>query len=146
MNWGTKAVLGLATFMTFIIVLAVFMFNSDSDALVDNDYYEKGIGYNKDYNRKEQVNKDHAQPQLEMGPEMIKLTFKERAKGTVKLMRTSDKSLDRKITFETDTANQVIIPSSTLKKGSWRLIIDWVSNEKAYLYEKEITNKYSSAQ
>lgn len=141
MNWGTKAVLALATFMTFIIVLAVFMFNSKTDALVDNDYYEKGIGYTKDYTRKEQVKKDHAQPVLTITPENITLQFKEEAKGKIRLMRTADKSLDRAVSFETDTARQAVIPAGTLRKGSWRLIADWVSKEKAYLYEQEITIK-----
>lgn len=139
MNWGTKAALGLATFMTFIIVLGVFMFNSKDDALVETDYYEKGINYDQDYNRKEQVRTDHAQPVIATGQETIVLNFKESAKGTIKLMRTSDKSLDRMVPFETDSASRVVIPSASLKKGSWRVIINWQSNEKAYLYEQEIS-------
>ncbi|SDZ94929.1 FixH family protein [Pedobacter hartonius] len=139
MNWGTKIVLGLATFMIFIVVLGLIMFNSKKDALVDNDYYEKGINYNKVYNRKEQTNTDHARPEVSANQEMIIVKFVHNAKGTARLMRTSDKELDKTIPFESNINRQLIIPARNLKKGSWRLIIEWVSDEKSYMYEQEIT-------
>lgn len=141
MNWGTKVVLGLATFMTFIIVLAVIMFNSKSDALVDNDYYEKGINYNQVYNRKEQVKLDHAQPAVVLLPEQVSITFKHQSSGTIRLMRTSDKKLDRVFPFESNENLLVSIPSAGLHTGPWRLIIEWVSNGKSYLDEREIIIK-----
>ena len=139
MNWGTKIALGLATFMIFIVVLVLFMFNSKKDALVDMDYYEKGINYNKVYNRKEQVNTDHAKPAVVINPDRVLITFKQYAKGTVNLMRTADKNLDKAIPFESNASQQVIIPAAALKKGAWRLIVDWNSNNRSYLYEQEIT-------
>lgn len=141
MNWGTKAAIGMATFMTFIMVLGVLMFNSNTDALVENDYYEKGIDYNKDYKRKEQVKTDQAKPKIESSQQRIILTFKENATGTLKLLRSSDKALDRTVSFKTDPTNRVIIPTESLKKGSWRIIAEWVSHEKAYLDEQEIIIK-----
>ena len=141
MNWGTKLVLGMATFMIFIVALVLIMFTSKKDALVDNDYYEKGINYNKVYNRKEQMNQDHAQPELSIGTDMIILRFKDKAEGVAKLMRTADKELDKTIPFKTNVNNQVIFPSAALKSGSWRLILEWISNGKSYLYEQEITLK-----
>jgi len=141
MNWGTKLVLGMATFMIFIVALVLIMFTSKKDALVDNDYYEKGINYNKVYNRKEQMKQDHAQPEVSVGTDMIILRFKDQAEGIAKLMRTSDKELDKTIPFKTNLNRQVIVPSGMLKSGSWRLILEWVSNGKSYLYEQEIILK-----
>jgi len=141
MNWGVKVLIGMGTFMSFITVLVVIMFNSKTDALVDNDYYEKGINYNKVYNLKEQVNIDHARPEIALSHQTIGLIFKKQAKGNIKLMRTSDKRLDRAMPFETDQNRQVIIPAVNLPKGSWRLIIEWESLSKKYLYEQEINIK-----
>lgn len=141
MNWGTKIVLGMASFMIFIVAMGVVMFNSKKDALVDNDYYEKGINYDKVYYKKEQVKIDHAKPEIVINQDMVLLTFKDKATGAVKLMRTADKSMDKDFPFESNTNQQVIIPASGFKKGSWRLILDWTSNHKSYLYEQEITIK-----
>lgn len=141
MNWGTKIVLGLASFMTFIVAMGVIMVSSKKDALVDNDYYEKGINYDKDYNRKEQVSRDHARPVIQVTSDLLVLTFRQNSTGTIRLMRTADKNLDRNIPFHTNPANQAVIPVSVLPRGSWRLIADWNSDQKSYLYESEINLK-----
>ncbi|WP_367865818.1 FixH family protein [Pedobacter sp. WC2423] len=141
MNWGIKVLLGMGTFMSFIIVLVVIMFNSKTDALVDNDYYEKGINYDKVYKLKEQVNIDHAKPEIVVSRETISLVFKEQAKGNLRLMRTSDKRLDRAMPFETDQNRKVLIPAQHLPKGSWRLIVEWESQSEKYLIEQEINIK-----
>lgn len=138
MNWGTKIVLGLGTFMSFIIVLAVIMFNSKTDALVEQDYYEKGIHYDETFNRKEQVIKDHAAPMISIQPELLNITFSKPAKGTIRMVRNSDKKQDRIMPFETDTAMQVNLPLGGLKKGTWKLIAEWDSADKTYLTEQEI--------
>lgn len=138
MNWGTKIVLGLGTFMSFIIVLAVMMFNSKTDALVEQDYYEKGIHYDETFDRKEQVLKDHAAPLISIKPEFLHITFSKPAKGTIRMVRNSDKKQDRLMPFKTDTAMQVNLPLGGLKKGTWKLIAEWDSAGKAYLTEQEI--------
>jgi len=138
MNWGTKLILGMASFMLFIVALVLIMFNSKKDALVDTDYYEKGINYNKVYNRKEQTKTDHATPEISANKDMIIIRFSAPAKGRAALMRTSDKALDQSLPFESNMNNQVIIPAGQLKQGSWRLILEWESDDKSYLYEQEI--------
>jgi hypothetical protein len=139
MNWGTKLIIGMATFMVFIVAMGIIMINDRKDALVEDDYYEKGINYNVDYNRKEQTKTDHAQPSIVVNDAMILITFTRAATGTLKMRRTADKSMDKSISFESNVNHQVIIPSASLKKGSWRLIMEWVSEGKSYLYEQEIS-------
>ena len=138
MNWGTKLIIGMLTFMTFIIVLVVQMFRSNNDALVDNDYYEKGIHYNIDYNKKENVIKDQAAPEVRIEANTIVITFKESATGTVKLIRTADKRMDQNLVLNTDAANQFQLPLTGKAGGLWKLKLDWKSNGTAYLYEKEV--------
>lgn len=138
MNWGTKLALGLATFMTFIVVLGILMIRSNDDALVDKDYYEKGINYNKDYDRKENVKRDHAEPLVILKEDNIVLTFSQQAAGKVKLIRTADKKMDKLMKLQTDTAKQFLIPVAGKAKGLWKLQLEWNSNGKDYLFEKEV--------
>jgi len=133
--------IGMLCFMSFIVVLGVLMFNSKTDALVDNDYYEKGLNYDKDYNRKEQVKIDDAAPIIEITADNILLTFKNKAEGSIKLVRNSDKRMDKNITMLTDAANVVKIPLQGIEKGQWRLIISWTSEGLDYLNEQEILIK-----
>ncbi|TDQ11316.1 FixH family protein [Pedobacter metabolipauper] len=138
MNWGTKLVIGMATFMTFIIVLAVCMFRSKTDALVDTDYYEKGLNYNADYKLKEQVKADHAAPAIYVGDDGLWITFQKPATGKIRMVRNSDKRMDQSISMGTDSLNRVNIPLPGVAKGQWKLIINWLSDEKNYLYEQEV--------
>lgn len=130
--------IGMLCFMTFIIVLAVLMINSKTDALVDTDYYEKGLAYDKDYNRKEQVKADNAAPEIIVTDGFIQLTFKDKAEGDIKLVRNSDKRMDKKIAISTDTLHIVKVPLNGIEKGQWRLIISWSTDGKAYLNEQEV--------
>jgi hypothetical protein len=138
MNWGTKLVIGMLSFMTFIVVLGVLMFNSKTDALVDNDYYEKGLSYNADYNRKEQVKTDNAGPQISVDRQNITLSFKTEASGIINLRRNSDKSMDQRIALQTDEKNLATIPLKGIAKGQWHIIVSWISDGKSYLDEQEI--------
>ncbi|MGY4386159.1 hypothetical protein ACVWYN_003209 [Pedobacter sp. UYP24] len=140
MNWGTKVIIGMGLFMTFIVVLGVLMVRSDDDALVENNYYEKGLEYNHDYQFKEQVIKDNALPKVSVLKEEMDIKFKFPSTGKIKLMRTSNKKLDRSIDFKTDSSNTFKINTGELAKGRWRLILQW-KNEigTTYLNEQEIT-------
>jgi len=138
MNWGIKIVLGLAAFMTFIMVLAYFMMTSKNDDLVDADYYEKGINYDVDFQKKIHVKRDHATPEVVLSADQLTITFAKGASGSVKLIRTADKDLDRAMVLKTDSLNQFTIPIKGLARGLWKLQIDWDSHGTAYLYEKEV--------
>jgi len=138
MNWGLKIVLGLAAFMTFIIVLAYFMMTSKNDDLVDADYYEKGINYDVDFQKKTRVNRDQATPEVVLSADQLTITFAKEASGSIKLIRTADKDLDRAMVLKTDSLKQFTIPTKGLARGLWKLQIDWDSHGTAYLYEKEV--------
>jgi len=47
MNWGTKIALALALFMALIVSFGVYMVSRDTDSLVAEDYYERGLNYDR---------------------------------------------------------------------------------------------------
>lgn len=139
MNWGTKIVIGMGAFIAFIVVLIVLMLRSETDALVETDYYEKGLKYDSTYTRKEQVIKDHAAPEIKWSEGILVIKFKTQSSGSLKLMRTSDKGMDRNLDFETDSLNELHLSTAHLTKGQWHLILQW-RNEglTGYLDEREV--------
>jgi hypothetical protein len=137
MNWGTKLVIGMGLFMAFIITLVVFMMRSDSDDLVDKDYYQKGIEYDKEYARKNQVQQDNAEPEIYVG-DSLKIVFKKPATGSVRFLHPSDKKNDRTLNMETSKNNVFVLPLNETSKGHWKLILEWKSEGKEYLLEKNI--------
>lgn len=137
MNWGTKLVISMGLFISFIVTLGVLMIRSSSDDLVDTNYYEKGIGYDKDYNRKNQVQKDHAEPVI-TSDDSLKIVFQQPATGNLKFIHSSDKKMDRMLEIVSDNGNQVNLPLTNMSKGHWKLLLEWESAGRAYLYEKDL--------
>ncbi|GGG87722.1 hypothetical protein GCM10007415_22000 [Parapedobacter pyrenivorans] len=45
MNWGTRIALALALFMALIVSFGIYMVSKDTDSLVAEDYYERGLNY-----------------------------------------------------------------------------------------------------
>ena len=138
MNWGTKLIIGMLSFMTFIVVLGVLMIRSDSDALVETNYYEKGLNYDEEYAAKTQVGKDQAQPDVNITEATISIVFKTSAKGKVKLTRNDSKSSDTTVQFITKTGN-LNLNISKLAKGRWHMITSWENPEGTkYLKDEEV--------
>ncbi len=138
MNWGTKLMIGMGCFMTMIIIFGVKMMRSDSDALVDNDYYEKGINYNLEYRKKSHVNMDRATPTIILRNDSLVVVFKREASGIMKMIRTADKKLDTQFDVNTDQKNTFGVPVANKKSGLWKIQLDWKSMGRPYLYEKEV--------
>lgn len=132
MNWGTKIIIGMGAFMLFIVCSVLYMVNKDSDTLIDDDYYEKGLVYDDVYDRKQNLQDDSAKPTIAIVNDTLSILFKsEQIKGNLSLKRPSDGGLDKNIPLLT-TTDVFKIPVSTLEKGNWLLELTWESHNRKY--------------
>lgn len=133
MNWGLKIVIGLATFIVFIVSMGIYMVSKDTDSLVDNDYYEKSLSYDEVYIKKQNLVNDHAKPVVKVKTDTLLITFKQgNNKGKLNFKRPSNGKLDKSVLFETKT-DTYLLPIDDFLSGSWSLEIDWVGDGKAYI-------------
>jgi hypothetical protein len=141
MNWGTKIVLGLIAFMLFISAMAVYMFSvHGNDALVDEDYYEKGINYNEQYEALQNTIRDQVQPVIKISDSQVIIKLKDSAGYELKLKRPStqkDDILDSG--FTVSDANLIIINNKNMHSGLWFLELKWSVKGTKYLYKTNIT-------
>ena len=138
MNWGTKLVIGMALFMSFIVALGARMIFSSKDDLVDRNYYEKGLNYDQEYEEKQNVLRDKAEPALRVSPGTLQLEFRLPANGTATLAHPSDKSLEHIFSFAESTGPSVEIATGKLPAGQWHLRLSWESKGQKYLFEKVV--------
>lgn len=132
MNWGMKIVVGLGTFMLLIASAGIYMVSKDTDTLVDDDYYEKGLAYDDVYKRKQNTLDDGARPRLQLEGDTLSILFiGDINKGELSFKRPSDGKLDLKIPFYT-ASNVFRLPLSTFLKGNWTLELNWESKERSY--------------
>jgi hypothetical protein len=140
MNWGTKIVLGMIAFMLFIIAMVIYMFSvHGNDALVDEDYYEKGINYNQEYNAKQNVIVEAAQPTINIGKMQLIIQLKDSADYELKLKRPStvkDDILKKGNTV--GSSNLILVETKKMYSGLWFLELKWTINNKEYFFKKNI--------
>ena len=137
MNWGTKLIIAMALFMSFIIALSTKMIFSDKDDLVEKDYYEKGLKYDQDYIRKKNVEQEGAAPMIEQKESDLQVTFAGPVTGKVRFAHSKDHKLDQTITINSDQNGKVSIPLK-MSKGYWHLTFEWKSGGKMYMFEKGV--------
>ena len=138
MNWGTKLVLGMAAFMSFVIGMVVYMFRvHGNDSLVEEDYYEKGLNYDNEYEAKRNTLLDKAEPSVEIEASKIIIQLKDSATYELKLINASKAKEDRTSKGATiGDAHLIILDSETMNKGLWILSLKWKSKGKNYQYNK----------
>lgn len=138
MNWGNKIILGLGSFMMFIIVTVIYMVTKDSDTLIDDNYYETSLSYDEVYTSKQNLLRDDAKPLLQMHSDTLTISFigKEN-QGTVIFKRPSDGSLDKTIPFHVKEST-LKLPISSFKQGNWNVEIAWEQNAVSYIHNQPL--------
>ncbi len=141
MNWGTKIVMGMFAFMLFIVTMVIYMFHIQGrDALIEENYYEKGINYNAEFNAKQNVLQDDAKPKITVTGTQIVIQLKDSAQYELLLMRPADSGDDVKLKGNTTGAsNLILVNRATMAKGLWFVNIGWNVKGKKYLFKNNIT-------
>ncbi|WP_256009699.1 FixH family protein [Desertivirga xinjiangensis] len=138
MSWGTKLAVAMGLFMIFILTLGFRMIFSNSDTLIEKDYYEQGLNYNQKYDAKRLAVTDSVIPKIETDNHGLSIRFILPASCKLNFKRLSDSKMDRTIERQTDEEDVVHIAEGELKSGPWMLSVNYSINEKNYLYEQEI--------
>lgn len=137
-NWGTKLLIAIILFMSFIFIL-VYLSTQNNIFLVEKDYYPKGLKYQ---NRIEEIkNASHLSDSFEMVREdkymVLKVPQIESDSGTVVFFRPSDQSLDFATNMQPNFIGNLYFPIDEFEKGLYILKIHWFHNAKGYYVEKK---------
>ena len=140
-NWG---LLVPAFYIAFVAVLVSFVIwtSTQTVELVDEKYYEMEPQYMERLDKIERVNRLDEKLELVYNNDAILLQFPKvnnhhSISGEVFFFRPSEKKLDFKAKINLDSNFQVIFPAKDMKKGLWKLKIDWASGDSTY-YNEEI--------
>lgn len=137
MNWGKGIITGMVIFMIFILSMCIYMFRMPADEY-DHQYYEKGLNFDKDFDKERQVYNDHAQPEVNISGKDLNIAFVESAIGTVHFIRPSSEAMDKIFQLNTDGGKATMLSVASLVPGRWQMVLEWKSSNKFYLYQKEI--------
>jgi hypothetical protein len=143
-NWGTGIVIGMVSFICFILYFVITMSTDDtySHDLVTEEYYAKEMAYQEEidaetntHNLTEKISsRKVAKGWLVTFP---KAFDPKKIKGNVFLYRPSNQKLDFDIILELSDSN-VLIPGERLIGGRWNIIMNWTYDDISYMYKEEI--------
>jgi len=136
-NWGTKLLIAIIIFMSFIFVLVYQSYNNEI-FLVERDYYPKGLKFQDRLDEIENARPLAKQLKVYQEAEKLVVVFPEihPDTGTIYFFRPSNTKHDLTYKLEPDTNNSMSFPKSKFKKGKYILKIFWKEKDTAYYIEK----------
>lgn len=139
MNWGKKLITGLVLFMIFIMGLAtVMIMKSGDDALIENNYYEKGQTYDAQYAAKQNAMTDQVVPVITTDEYGTTIAFPLPVNYKLICKRLSDSRMDKVFEGMTRKDRGIKLTKNDLHPGPWLLTIEYTIDDKKYLFEGEI--------
>ncbi len=144
-NWGTGLVIGMVSFIGFIVFL-VYRMTTDHNLnhdLVTESYYQKEMELQDDiYAQQNSAAMVHQITGIKNDLGYL-LQFPEgfdplKIEGTVYMYRPSNKQLDFEIPLAVQDLN-LLIPHHQLLEGRWNITIDWTYEGEKYRFKKQIT-------
>lgn len=142
MNWGKGITIAIVLFIGYIMTMVVIMISTSSD-LVEDNYYEEGVNFEKKIQAiknskaikdKLIINVDDQFLSIKFPSEVIMDSVIE---GRIHLYRAENGNLDKYFSFSKSSGNTQMIPVEKIAKGNYKLLLSWKTNASDYYIEKK---------
>jgi hypothetical protein len=142
MNWGIRITVLYLGFVALIMSLVFLSMNQKMD-LETNEYYEKELHYQDRINTIDRTQALEEPLSWEIDQQTLALQFPslmrgKTTSGSIYFLRPSDAALDKTFKLPADTALGRNIPLESLRKGVYKLQIDWEADGEQYYNEGTI--------
>lgn len=142
-NWGTKLGIVAACFMIFVVSMVVVISRQDVP-LVEENYYEKGLNYQKEIDNNASVDSTVNILILKEGSyssnpvvEVSKMSAGSIKSADLYFYRPSNPELDKHFTLDLVSGKTASFPLTDLSPGKWKISLNWKEGEKQFKVEKE---------
>ena len=139
MNWGKGLIIGMVTFMGFIITLVTIMMNQKIDLVTDN-YYLKELEYDKTYNAKSNYENAGAAITVYVKNDSLTLEIPDQFREDSihgYLFRPNDIKSDLKWSFR--PGDKTSLPVGQLPKGHYELTLTGKYNGKPFEFQDQLS-------
>jgi len=143
LNWGWGIAIVYGLFLILAIGSAIFTANLDY-FLVSDDYYQEGIDYQNQIDKKVRTSHLANSINWQYGPNSQSVIFKypqNLSSGKIVFYRPSNSNLDRYAKIESDENNRQLINVRNWQKGLWKIKVNWQMNNETYYIEGSIKIK-----
>jgi hypothetical protein len=139
-NWGTKMVFFAVLFMLFIVTLVLVISKQDV-ALVDDNYYEKGLNYQKEIDNNKKMDSTISLEINQFGEEKALLVMKSSEgdilDARIKYYRPSNPKMDQQFKTQILSGKRSKHSLKGLEPGIWKVALLWNEGDEEFKIEKE---------
>lgn len=143
--WPVGIVISFLLFFGLIFGSMYFMLQEDV-GLVSEDYYADEVAFQEHIDRNKNTHQMGKTPEFDIDRTLGLMTIgfqvdsliQADPTGTILFFRPSNAGLDQEMAVAVDPSGRMLIPLSMLKRGYWRVRIEWSEGETAFYHEEEI--------
>jgi len=138
MNWGKGIVIGMVSFMSFIVFMVVSMMRQSAD-LVSEDYYQQELNYNAHYAAEQVYQQTTEKIEVSITGTALQLRLPQVYTADslhIELKRPNNEQLD--LSFQLAGQTQISLPVSLMEKGNYDLSIKGRANNADFLFQQAI--------
>lgn len=139
-NWGHGIALFFSVFV-LSLVYQVYRSTTIDNSLVFDDYYAKDLTYQQHYNKVKNATTLKEKVAIKAINDRVLIQFPVdmgSVSGEIKFFCPSASESDFSLPVQTDSGNTQVVPSKDLKKGLWKVRINWKAKEKEFFSEESI--------
>lgn len=143
LNWGGRLVLGMGSFITFLLIMFTVVVNNRQEIVMD-DYYPLDLKHQEIINRKQNL--------VNIG-EPVRLTAtdtgvlvqlpsvltKKPSQGEIWFYSPSNRASDFKVPLAPDSNGRQLIPRPLFLRNRYIMKMTWETSSTPYYYEHEIS-------
>jgi len=140
MNWGHKVIIILVVFIAGIISM-VYISMQQTNEVVDTNYYEREMKYQEVIDGKKNLQALQDSVLIENDGRLLKIVLPALSvtrldSGSIQFLKLSDSKDDQLIPMKSDKGGLYQIPLSDLRKGWYKLRIEWRNAGTGYYHEQ----------
>lgn len=141
MSWGYRVIIILVVFVAGIISM-VYIAMRQTNEMVDANYYEQEIKYQQVIDGKKNLWALNDSVSIRNNGSVVQIIFPEVSvtqidSGSIRFMKLSGAKDDKIISMSKGKTNPYEIPLSHLKKGWYKMRIDWSNEGRPYYHERD---------
>ena len=142
-HWGWAIAVFYTSFVAIMVYFVVYSKSVDHSLVRDN-YYDYDIGYEKLIGQKKRNSNSLSVPvkiEYNQNDKSVIIDFPDSLKnisGEVWFYRVNNERFDKKLEIKTDSLNMQVFDVKDFVKGKWKVSVDWQSEDKKYLDEKDM--------
>jgi len=142
-NWGTGIAIALIVMICGMLTLFYIATRQDY-FLVEKDYYQKGINYQEQIDRINNVNALREKPTVTVSNSELLVTLpnwfaNKTIKGEIQLYSPVDEAFDKTQPLNLSDQLMQSVSLNNIKPGRYTVKLDWTANQTAYYWEQKIT-------